>query len=175
MKLSLINGKSPFILLILFSFTLNSCKKEEESEYLSNSFTYGGKTKELYVSTEYTKLVAQECLSNGTTPSKAAGMQLYFYNNDIILSLNLIGENKGKYSSLSTNCSEFKFKFSSSWKYRDPEKTGLIGHDSELEITNMSNNQISGNFKIRVQFDKDNINDSFIVGKFVNVPLRNEL
>lgn len=179
MKLTPKNFKSLISFFILFSLLTNSCKKEKEPEAQKNTFSYGGKTTFFNVELSQTKFMDHECYTFGSMGQisniKTPGMRLYFYDNEIILYLDLFGENVGKYSNISGFCKDFQFKSGSLWKSMDGRRVGFIGSDSEIEITKRANSQISGNFKIRVEFDKDFINDSFVVGKFENVPLLEKL
>lgn len=172
--------KYTFILLqlcVLFMFV--TCKKEEKDSGSKNTLTYGGNTYTYDILAEETQFKDQDCMSynssGGIIYIQTPGIRLNFYNNDIQLTLDLFGESAGKYSKVSAFCNEFQFKNSSLIRSRDNSKVEFIRGESELEITKKSYNSISGNFKIRVNYDENFLKDSFITGKFENITLKEKL
>jgi hypothetical protein len=155
-----------------------SCKKEEKETVIApqNTFSYSGQTNEFWITAEETKFMLHDCMSynsmGGIVFAKATGIQLIFFDKNVQLVIRLIGESVGKYSKVTAFCNESQFKNTSLVQNKDGKVIDFIGGDSELEITKISNKTISGNFKIRVKYDPDFLNDSFVVGKFVNINLK---
>lgn len=163
----------------LIAFLALSCKKKETTELTTNYISYNGKKTELLYNELQTKFTDDSCWSfnsmGGIVQNKTAGIRLQFYNRDIVLYLKLYGESAGKYSQVTSFCNDFKIQSSSMAYTHDGVRVQFVGGDSEVEITSKAQGKISGNFKIRVQYDKNFVNDSFITGKFENIPLRDKI
>lgn len=172
--------KIPFLMLAgTLAFLVATCKKKETTELSSNYISYAGQKTALMFNAEQTKFTDDTCMSfnssGGIIQTKTAGIRLHFYNNHIVLFLKLYGESAGKYSQVTSFCNEFRIQRNCLAYTHDGTRVEIIGDDSELEITSKANSKISGSFKIRVRFDKHFVNDSFISGKFENIPLRDKI
>lgn len=172
--------KTTFVLLIGTStFLLTACKKQESKSLENNFIYYDGKKTELLFNELQTKFTDDTCLSfnsmGGIVQTKTSGIRLQFYNNHIVLFLKLYGESAGKYSQVTSFCNEFRIQRNCLAYTLDGTRVEIIGDDSELEITSKANSKISGSFKLRVRYDKNFVNDSFISGKFENIPLRDKI
>ncbi|MDP2176747.1 MAG: hypothetical protein Q8K70_12630 [Bacteroidota bacterium] len=160
-----------------------ACKKEEKKEAEpKNQFNAGGINYTIVTSRCSTTLL--DCFkwhatqSGSIVNSKTEGLSLIFFthfkndlNEGYSLTINLFGVDVGLYKGKESFCKDFTLRYNSMAQASDGSGVAIFKDESEVEITKKSGNEISGNFKLKIDYNKDFLKDSFIVGEFHNIKL----
>lgn len=167
-----------YIMVLAFS-----CKKEDKAgPELKSQFNAGGINYTIVSSKCSTTLLG--CLkwhptqSGLTVNSQTEGLSLTFFShfkNDInkgfSLTINLFGVDVGLYKGKESFCKDFTLRYNSMVQASNGSGFAIFKDESEVEITKKSGNVISGKFKLKIDYNKDFLNDSLIVGEFHNISL----
>lgn len=170
-------------ILIIAVTTFLSCKKDEKKEAEPKSqFNAGGINYTIVTSRCSTALL--DCIkwhptqSGSIVNSKTEGLSLIFFthfkndlNEGYSLTINLFGVDVGLYKGKESFCKDFTLRYNSMAQASDGSGAAIFKDESEVEITKKSGKVISGKFKLKIDYNKDFLNDSFIVGEFHNITL----
>jgi hypothetical protein len=160
-----------------------ACKKEEKKEEINKSqFNAGGINYTIVTSSCSTTLL--DCFkwhptqSGSILNSQTEGLSLTFFthfkndlNEGYSLTINLFGVDVGLYKGKESFCKDFALRYNSMAQASDGSGAAIFKNESEVEITKKSGKVISGKFKLKIDYNKDFLNDSFIVGEFHNITL----
>lgn len=167
-------------LICIFAILPLACKKEEKKEEIKSQFNVGGTT---YNIIPQCKTALFDCMNwnanqTGFTYSKIEGLNLIFfthYKNDLnegySITLDLFGVDVGLYKGGALFCYQKGLRNTSMIHASDGSGVAIFKSGSEVEITKKSGKLISGKFKLKIDYNKDFLNDSLIVGEFYDIPL----
>jgi hypothetical protein len=160
-----------------------SCSKKADNTTPSNefsaSFSAGGKKYTIIPSLDQCVVGNLNCMffnnMGGIVNTERSGLTLKLYteyantaNNGISLSLKLYGEDIGKYDGPTTFCNDFKM-YTSLIQSSNGANVAIVKEGSYIEITQKKKNVISGNFRLKIDYDASFLKDSIVTGEFKNL------
>lgn len=169
-------------IICIFAILPLACKKEEKKEEIKSQFNAGGTNYTIVTSRCSTTLLGcfkQHPTQSGlTVNSQKEGLSLIFFthfkndlNEGYSLTINLFGVDVGLYKGKESFCKDFTLRYNSMAQASDGSGAAIFKNESEVEITKKSGKLISGKFKLKIDYNKNFLNNSFIVGEFHDIPL----